>query len=226
LLYRTRKNKQWARNARVIEMAKDEYIFDRAKRLYENASSGKILSVEDLRSVVREFTESVLEDSDKLVTQLEKQKNVAAWELEMRQLIKSTHGATGAIGAGGWKNLTLSQWGKIGATVRSEYGYLAEWGREIQVAYDKGDAVDYNALKNYMRMYIRRANGTFENLLHLLETDSAETTEERRLLTIGAKHCHSCNVYFLMGWVPKGTLPFIGEDCECKSQCLCYFQSR
>jgi hypothetical protein len=50
--------------------------------------------------------------------------------------------------------------------------------------------------------------------------------EERRILEEDAKHCRQCPEYSERGWVPVGTLPAIGKDCDCTGQCRCHFVFR
>lgn len=64
--------------------------------------------------------------------------------------------------------------------------------------------------------------------------DTARTTyvvdgvfdQERRILDPDVKHCRQCPEYADRGWVPIGTLPAIGAECDCTGQCKCHFVFR
>src|ERR1019366_4661120 len=47
---------------------------------------------------------------------------------------------------------------------------------------------------------------------------------ERRVTSPAVKNCDACLRYEAMGWVPAGTLPPIGKDCDCRGNCKCRFE--
>jgi hypothetical protein len=73
-------------------------------------------------------------------------------------------------------------------------------------------------------LYIQAGSQTFE----AKSTDVAESvgyTEMRRQLN-ATRSCDSCISYAAAGWVPIGTLPNPGADCECQSGCKCTVEYR
>ena len=56
---------------------------------------------------------------------------LAEWEYQMRQYIRGMHSSMGAIGKGGWDNMTQSDWGRIGAWIKKQYKYLHGFAEDI-----------------------------------------------------------------------------------------------
>jgi 2'-5' RNA ligase len=76
--------------------------------------------------------------------------SLGEWEEGMKGMIKSLHTATGAIGKGSWADLSKSDWGRIGAEVKSQYRYLHGFAEYI--ATNRED-VSLEALQARARMY-------------------------------------------------------------------------
>ena len=56
--------------------------------------------------------------------------SISEWVLEMRTELKTVHGAQFVLGRGGLGNMTQSDWGKLGANLRQQYGYLNDFANQ------------------------------------------------------------------------------------------------
>jgi hypothetical protein len=53
------------------------------------------------------------------------------WERQLRAHLKNLHGAQYELGRGGRRAMTQSDWGRLGAEMRKQYGYLDGFAAEI-----------------------------------------------------------------------------------------------
>lgn len=104
-------------------MAKSWY-WDKNVRRYRNPD-GTFLSE---RKVVQ-FRDAALDHSIERARELAIQVyngtiSSATFKAEMRQVIKQSYGAQYVYGRGGFKQMTPSDWGTVGAAVKRQYAYL------------------------------------------------------------------------------------------------------
>lgn len=71
-------------------------------------------------------------------------------------------------------------------------------------------------------MYVTAAVGIYEAVRRTVLRDDGRIRWERRVRQ-ASNSCASCRVYEAAGWVRIGTLPGIGQACECHSNCRCRF---
>jgi hypothetical protein len=145
--------------------------------------------------------------------------DLADWHAAMRKIVKRTHAIGHMAAVGGKARMTPSELGQLGARVKAQYQYLNNFRVEIASGTASLESVAARA-----RLYIQAGSQTFE----AKSTDVAEQvgyTEMRRQLN-ATRSCDSCISYAAAGWVPIGTLPNPGADCECQSGCKCTVEYR
>jgi hypothetical protein len=204
-------------------MADREFFWDKAKLIWQ-WTAGKdsgILSPLNARDILEEqVIPSITKEAERSAQTLVDGKiTLVQFQVEMEGHIKRAHTVAGAAGGGGWKNLSVSQWGRVGRLIRTEYDFFRSFIRGIE----SGDTALDGRIVTRARMYITAAFGTFEEILRTA-AQIAGFGLERRVLMQGAKHCSPCRVYAQLGWQPAFTLPAIGEACDCLSNCLCHFE--
>jgi hypothetical protein len=200
-------------------MPEPTFTYSVAARAFTD-SAGESFDLSAVRGVVNQMLGEVIGDEVLPLGVALQNGEISAvdWALRMEGLIKQTQTAVTSIAFGGWQEVGAANWGKLGGYVKKQYGFLDDLFRGIQ----NGDvALDSDFLRR-SAMYIRDAAGTFQNMLRF----ALDYTEERRLLDLGARHCQPCLGYSALGWQPPGSLPDIGEDCDCISNCLCAFELR
>ena len=201
-------------------MAEPTFTFDYKTRQFRDEATGRFVSRADLRRRVDVYVDNVRARVKQAGERLRDGRlTLPQWQLEMESIIKRGHTASGAIGSGGWKQATSADWGRIGARVKSEYGYLQNFAIDIE----NGLPLDGRFL-NRAQQYGQAVCQSYESQIRKLDLASGPM-EERRLLH--AEHsCNECISYAARGWQPGGELPDIGAACSCKSSCRCSFERR
>lgn len=81
------------------------------------------------------------------------------WNVEMRDLVKDLHVSAYVAGRSGrWQDMTQSDWGRVGQTLRQEYEYLRRWATGL---YDL-DSVSLAQLNARAKLYAENASRSFE----------------------------------------------------------------
>lgn len=141
---------------------------------------------------------------------------LADWQIRSAQTIKDHYIDAYLIGQGGHKNMTPSDWGKLGYELRSQYGYLNDFAVEIS-----SGELTVAQIEARIQLYSGGARKMFFKAKTGQEAEAGYTLE-RRVLEEGAVHCPSCIGYAGEGWQPIGSLPEPGDACECNSNCRCH----
>jgi hypothetical protein len=140
--------------------------------------------------------------------------NLPAFQIEMRDLIKSLHTAAGATAAGGWKQMSPAMWGKVGSETRIQYEYLNRLGLQIE----QGLNVNSGAFLNRVKLYAKAARSTFENFSTYLQKRAGR--EEAKRILNAAEICVGCVKEAAKGWVSIDAMLPIGAAI-CKVNCKC-----
>jgi hypothetical protein len=141
--------------------------------------------------------------------------NTSQFMLEMRDLIKSLHSVAGATARGGWNQMSLSDWGKVGSLTREQYEFLNRLGLQIE----QGLPLDGRFLDRVVR-YAKASRGTFENFKALMQKRIGKTRAVR--VTHAKESCAGClsiagvemDIDELLKEHPIGSK-------ECQVNCLC-----
>jgi hypothetical protein len=186
-------------------------------------SRGRIVAAESVRS---EIDRSVLSYDDLargLADQLRAGEiSLAAWEGEMRVVIKDVQLLSAAAAHGGWAQLDRSAFGRVGRLVRDQYAFLDRFAREVSSGKQKLDG----SLTNRAVMYAEAGRQGYEDQREALER-AAGYDEERNVLS-PADHCdgpRGCPAQTARGWVPTGELVPIGKR-PCRTRCRCKIERR
>jgi hypothetical protein len=138
------------------------------------------------------------------------------WRTQFRAILKDTHLYSAALASGGWDRLDPAALGRVGAILRSEYGYLEAWVDQI-----RGGWLLDGRLKSRAGDYVQAARDTFENARG--EHALMRGMDEEHNVIHPAEHCEgpdSCIEQSDRGWVPIGTLVRIGRR-RCRRRCKC-----
>ena len=83
-------------------------------------------------------------------------------------------------------------------------------------------AMSPEAIAARKKLYL---NGAAQ-IVPMLDRANSEEPFERRILDErpGVQHCPECKKYADRGWVLSGSLPDIGTDCSCLTNCQCRFE--
>jgi hypothetical protein len=109
-----------------------------------------------------------------------------------------------------------SDYGKIGAHLKKQYVFLRNFSRDIA----KGNLSEAQ-INARAAQYLQATWSLFNDSARDAHKDAGYKWEKR--LQQSKHPCIQCTKYAAMAWQILGTLPKIGEQCECKQQCRCYF---
>lgn len=144
--------------------------------------------------------------------------DLAEWQVVMQEEIKLTQLMAEALLRGGWNQMTLADYGRVGQRTRVQYEYLDDFTQKLAA----GMRTDGNFM-NYARMYAAAARVGFEEGMQEQLT-IAGYSEEHNIL-YPAEHCDECVEITARGWVPIGTNPPAGTR-KCLANDMCTAEYR
>lgn len=164
----------------------------------------------------------VIDVSERRITKLADQVRSRAitidqFKLSMRTEIKSLHLASSIAANGGLSQMTPARWGKVGNTLKREYGYLNKFGQELESG---RLSLDSGRVRSRARAYTASARLTYWNTLNDRVQQSGMIAEaSRKLGAVQTEHCPGC-VSAAGAWMALEKLPAIGAF-QCKWFCAC-----
>ena len=135
--------------------------------------------------------------------------------------LKSLHLASAALGAGGWDRLTQADFGRIGATLKGEYRYLAGFVHDLELGkLTEAQAAARAALyagKGYSQFYVTERREKNDRALKRGRILYA------RWHTVGdSEVCRDCQALEAIGWQPASLFPVPGDGhTACLGNCRC-----
>jgi len=140
------------------------------------------------------------------------------WQIASREEIKLLHIATHAVGKGGWQNMTLADWGRVGADIRTQYAYHNRFARDIEAGRAALGQLEFRA-----GLYAKPARNGFHN--NRLREEVAIGAKECRRILNASESCSACTFWAAKGWIPVTEQPEIGS-LVCKAFCKCTVEYR
>jgi hypothetical protein len=184
----------------------------RAKRFIKGS---RVLTRAEVRYQIDRLTEHVGRKAKRVAARYAEGKiNVPEFELEMRDILKAGHIVAAAIGKGGRTNMTVSDWGAVGARVKKEYQYLAKFSRKIRMGKISKILTTGRAQK-----YASAIRITFYRAFGKEQSDEKKQKRVKRVLN-AQESCDECVEYAAMGYIPLDEMPLLGE-LECGPFCKC-----
>jgi hypothetical protein len=146
--------------------------------------------------------------------------SLAEWQRRMANEMKQLHTGSAALGRGGWRQMSQSDWGWTGSELRRAYGFLRNFAQDIATG---KQALDGRLLTR-AAMYADAARGTHRGMQRRM-AGLVGKHEERNVLGAADRHCAECVDCSARGWVPIGSLPPVGSR-TCLSRCKCHLDFR
>ncbi len=141
------------------------WIWDKATHRYRNVKTGRFIGYNTMLSLRDRFVDAQKERVDALADQLASGAiDVYDWQRAMRDEIKTTYIDQYILGHGGRNTMTPSDWGRLGAEMRKQYGYLGRFASQIEAGEftdDEGN-VRIDALRARAQLYIEGSTGAYE----------------------------------------------------------------
>lgn len=139
---------------------------------------------------------------------------LSAFVLGARATIKAAHLAATAAAAGGFRNLTPADAGRLGGKLKGLYGALTD----LEFQY-RSDQISAAMLAARVASLVRGAMGTFENAVRD-RAKAAGAKYAKRELGFVEQHCAECLDLAGLGFLPIDEVRPIG-DCLCGGNCAC-----
>jgi hypothetical protein len=164
--------------------------------------------IEKLSENLRRYTRMLIDGS---IT-------IDQWQGSVREAIKTSHIQATVLGHGGRDGLGAAEYGRMGQRLRSEYGYLQNFARDIL-----GGRVSAAMALARVQLYAESVRGSYWEGATIRQEKQGYSLM-RRVLDPMAQHCDDCVRYARAGLVSIGTLPMPGQRCECRARCRCSVQ--
>jgi hypothetical protein len=137
--------------------------------------------------------------------------DLSSWKKQMRQNIKTLHTLSASVGRGGRRQMTKSDWGKVGSEIKKQYAYLDKFETAIKKRQISPLQAEFRST-----LYARAARTVFAQM-EKVSNGAAGKTLSRRVLH-SSETCVECR-----DWASKGFVedqPAIG-GLLCRSNCRC-----
>lgn len=141
--------------------------------------------------------------------------SLAQWQLEMMALSKQVNLAGAAMEAGGWYQMGAAEFGRVGAKIREEYGYLQQFANQVESGEQRLDGT----LPRRAMLYGEQGRVTYYDASRA-SAASQGFDQERSILT-PADHCAECVDQAARGYQPLGSMIPVGNR-QCRSNCKCF----
>lgn len=192
------------------------FSFDKEHGTYRRRSTGQFVSRREIRSVIDKAIEKQERSLQRLAQKLQQGTyDLARWQNESADVLKELHLWNGAAGRGGWGEMTQSDYGRVGARLREQYGFLDNFAQQLERGEQRLAGTGF---LQRVGMYAQAGRNTYEAVLNNTMRDSQFTQESNQLAE--AEHCAGCLEATAQGWVPIGTLTLPGER-DCLTRCKC-----
>lgn len=189
--------------------------YDPKSRKFVNRDTGRTVSRAKVRSLIDDLTATVQKDAKTIATKFESGGiNLAEFEIAMRDLLKSGHIIAASIGRGGRLRMTQADWGRVGAKLKWQYGYLSKFARKIE----RG-SISKILTANRAQAYASALHITFYQSFAVEGEQADERPKVRRILN-AKESCDDCVHYASLGFISVDAMPELGS-LSCGDFCKC-----
>ena len=199
----------------VAELQREGFRWDTTVARYRDNRTGRFVAESRILETAEGFANFTQRNMGNITQRyLDGRIDLNAWQSAMRQEIKDAHLVNAMAGRGGRNAMTQADWGRSGARLRQQYGYLDNLAWERY----NGTVTDAQMMTR-AKMYSGASRTSYYDG-KTAAYQAAEFTEERRVLN-PAEHCADCIAYAGLDWQPIGSLPEPGQASQCLSNCKC-----
>ncbi len=192
--------------------------YDPKTNRYRTAG-GRFISPREVRKTIDKTFEVVKKDMRALGEALTTGGiDLRTFQTLMREKLKISHSLAASIGRGGRRQMSLSDWGKVGGGLKKQYAYLNNLSAQIE----KGLVSDVQII-NRAAAYSHGVRLAYYGMTTIAET-AGDATMCRRIVN-SKEGCAECAEYAAFGWIPIEEMPEIGE-LQCSVFCACLLEFR
>lgn len=187
-----------------------EYVYGNGRAVSPETLSGWIATAADnaeqrMRAIAQQYAEGKI--------------NHAEWVLQSKDEIRRGVRAMAQLANGG--GLDKRQLGMVGAAVKQQFGFLAEFANAVEA----GDVLLDQSLVARAGLYGSNHFTVYQNF-SLAREKQAGVKFAKRTLSMVAMHCPQCPTYQTPDFVPINKIKPIGTDCQCRARCRCRISYR
>lgn len=203
----------------MTEQPASRWTWEHRAGRFRHVDSGRFLPT----SVVRAQVDAAVGDSAQTMRGLTQQLRdgrltVAEWQQQMAQNVQVAHLSAATAAKGGWEQMAPADFGFVGARVRDQLGYLANFAQQVA---DGTQPLNGTAEQRAV-LYGNAGRATHREMQRRMGHQAGDTFERN---VLGATDsCPGCLDATAQGVVPIGTLPEVG-DRDCSSNCRCVIET-
>jgi len=192
-------------------------VYDESAKQFRQ--NGRVVSNQAVRAEIDKLTAFVSKEAQRIGKKYADGKiGIAQFEIEMRELLKSSHLVASSVGRGGRARMSQADWGKVGSRLKREYTYLQKFARKL--AQGKiAKAVTPNRAKSYSSSVVM----SYHETMRTEQTQNSVTDIKVRLIQNSKEGCSECTADADRGWVAVEDMQEIGTRI-CQNFCLCEFE--
>ncbi len=196
------------------------YDFDTQKRSFR--SNGKYISRRETREKIDKLLDFVKKEAARIGRRFNEGKiNAAEFNVAMRELLKAGHIVSSTVGRGGREMMQAVDWGRVGAKLQWQYGFLDKLTRKLE----SGATVNAEGrAKQYVNsIYVSYADSYMETNREFIESGGDNSPNGEilcRLVTNSKEGCVECAADEALDWIPVSEMGEIGTRI-CGDFCLC-----
>lgn len=205
---------------------KAKFTYSPATMRYRDNASGRFVSTKKVKRAVDTVIRKSSEEMRSLARDLaDRRITLGAWQEKFAAEIKNLHISSAMAGAGGMRQMTQQDYGRVGQRLRFEYQRLEGFAQAL-----KRREFTEGELMSRVEMYIASGNTSFAGA----RSDAAVGAgfdQEKNVLGRTEQHCRTgkgkvgCLELTRQGWQPIRTLTPVGYR-RCISRCGCYIRYR
>jgi hypothetical protein len=173
---------------------------------------GRFVTTETVRSQIEKVVDLVGRRNRDLTKRLNAGEiDLPSWKKQMRLNIKTLHTLSASVGRGGRRQMTKSDWGKVGSEIKKQYAYLDKFETAIKKRQISPLQAEFRAT-----LYARSARTVFAQTEKVSNREAGKTLSRRVLHS--SETCAECRDWASRGFVEDQ--PALGS-LICKSNCRC-----
>lgn len=139
-------------------MPPSPWVWDDKSKRYRSTETGRFIGVRQMLPLRDTFVEAQKGTVDRINGRLlAREIDTGQWVREFKDLLRTTYKEEYALGIGGRNNMTASDYGRIGADLRQQYGHLYKFAEQIE----NGQLTE-GQIRMRSRMYVDSATQAFE----------------------------------------------------------------
>lgn len=192
--------------------------FDKNSGHYRTAG-GRVISDAQINQQINNMVEASERNFRAISQNLTSGKiNLAEFQVQFAEAVKTGHLVAAAVGAGGRNQMTVSDWGSVGAAVKEQYQFLNRFAREIEHGRLSSNQIEFRA-----GLYSKSIRSIYMKSQKKLK-GSVGKSQCARILH-ARESCLACARWAAKGFVDIDEQPPIG-GLMCKDFCLCTLEYR